>query len=128
LKEKKKIEFVHANILNASHGFTFANAARKLDLPYILTARTYIFLPPIEMYCNLPELVPCKKPFPNARAHACSEIGVKWFLFFFCLSAFDVDLFDRQIFCVEADTARRSKIDVRLKTAPKSPKRNKYHF
>jgi len=30
--------------------------------------------------------------------------------------------------CVETDSARRSKTDVRLKTASKSPKKNKYHF
>jgi hypothetical protein len=30
----------------------------------------------------------------RGSAHACSEIGLKWFLFFFCLSAFDLDLLD----------------------------------
>ena len=71
LKKNRKIEFVHANILNASHGFTFANAAKKLNLPYILTTHTYVFLCPLEMYCNLPSLVPCKKPFPNNQCIKC---------------------------------------------------------
>jgi hypothetical protein len=65
--------------------------------------------------------------FPDS-AHACSEIGLKWFLFFFCLSAFDLDCLIVGLGCVETDSARRSKTDVRLKTASKSPKKNKYHF
>lgn len=71
LKKNRKIEFAHANILNASHGFTFANAAKKLNLPYILTAHSYIFLCPIEMYCRLPDLVPCEKPFANSHCLKC---------------------------------------------------------
>jgi hypothetical protein len=33
-------------------------------------------------------------------AHACSENGLKWFLFLFCLSAFDLGLFGEQILAV----------------------------
>ncbi|MBT0159197.1 glycosyltransferase family 4 protein [Candidatus Bathyarchaeota archaeon A05DMB-2] len=70
-KEKFKIDFIHANILNASHALAFAKAARQIGLPYILTAHTYVFLCPIEMYCRLPELVPCGNPFPNPRCFKC---------------------------------------------------------
>jgi hypothetical protein len=64
-------------------------------------------------------------------AHACSEIGQKWFLFLFHSSASNIGLFGRQQLVVLK--GRKSwmfqqiagaKNDVSLKTASKSPKRN----
>jgi hypothetical protein len=36
----------------------------------------------------------------NSSAHVCSEIGLKWFFFLFCLSASDLGLFGEQLLAV----------------------------
>jgi hypothetical protein len=88
-----------------------------MNLKYLLEVKTsYPRVPTVRLFSEI------------SSAHACSEIGLKWFLFFFCLSAFDLDCLIVGLGCVETDSARRSKTDVRLKTASKSPKKNKYHF
>jgi hypothetical protein len=71
------------------------------------------------------------KFFEEISAHACSLIGQKWFLFFFCSSAPNLGLFDMQLLVVlnggkswRFQQIAGAKTDMGLKSASEFQKRN----
>ena len=66
------------------------------------------------------------------RALACPEIGIKWFLFFFCLFASNMGLFDRRTLTALTDDKSREPRQIPQGAGfphTQTPqKRNKYHF
>lgn len=71
LVDRFDVEIVHANILDPPHVLPFLNLERKLKVPYIATAHSYIHLCPTEYFVKLPEVVPCKSPYPNRHCSRC---------------------------------------------------------
>jgi len=65
---------IHVHGIRMPVALLLFSVARRLKIPIVATLHSYKLVCPITHYVMLPELVPCKNPYPNSK---CSEC-VKW--------------------------------------------------
>jgi glycosyltransferase involved in cell wall biosynthesis len=71
LCEKFRIDLIHANILNARYPIILSRILRKLNLPSVITAHSWVYLCPTNYNVMLPNLIPCERSLLNAHCIGC---------------------------------------------------------
>ena len=71
LLDKFKVDIVHLSILNSPFAFMCMKTLCRLKMPYIATVHSFAHVCPTEYFVMLPELVPCKNPYPNSHCMKC---------------------------------------------------------